>query len=1015
MGRSTVHYADNATNNILKRLHNKLRPAGTPVQRVEYIIELLLLRIFEVRLKQDPEFTQLRAIFKGENDDLLFSSLYSVPNERLLPKLNTRFFPFYAKIMSEARKVYKGNPSTKVQDQLVLIEEVFSNSNFTNNVQSGNLREVIGLVGELDEHRLLKTDLLGDAIESALSETGGTKDIGLYRTPDHIRQFMVGLVQPAFEDHIFDPTGGTGGFLFDSFEYVMQSVSKDGSWPGQKAHPELAAWFKEHFAKRTVPMPTIEKTTDFYRTGVTGIEYLGMIRKMAAINFYVRGLNPANIVQGDSLAKFKKEFFPESKTAILANPPFGAERDQEAYPDVWSEYPKESETTILFVKLMLETLKRGGRCAVIVSEGFMTWDQNSARALRKALLEEANLKAIISLPQGVFVSKSGQGPKTSILCFEKGVPTQHVWFYKVTNDGYTMGANRKSIPGCQLVEALDLFDRFVRNGEAPPDTRHSFVIPAEWIKALDPRVKERIRAETRAELTAKAEEERAKLVETLSARLKDSKLKPAEMDDRLAQHEQLWQGRIHNEIARRIERAHLYSFNLSNYRSTLTPEQLDAWMQFAAPRVKDVDQRLDDQYQQLTEAKPSELDSVLSALDPRNALELDIARQFLAGLDDETLKEMPHLNTLLEIISTTAKYSCAKLKEICTFAKGRFPTQATPEGPYPFVVTAGERKTANEFQFEGPAVCVPLISSTGHGRASMNRIHYQEGKFALADLMFALFAKDPMDLNMKFLYHVLTPRLERLFCPLMKGTANVSMRMEDAVEVEFPLPPLEEQETLVTAIDRLQSIIAGANEVLEQWKIESSLFSGKEVALSDIADIGTGTTPSRSNSDYFGGDINWVLTTEVDENEICETAEHLTKKAIKDCGLRVYPEDTILVAMYGQGKTRGKAALLKCEAAITQNCGALVIKREDVLPKYVYYYLRSAYETIRGQEYSGGGVPHLNLSIIANIRVPIPSREVQGAVVADLDAKVKLMQGLRAVKEEAEQRIRASIERLWES
>jgi type I restriction-modification system DNA methylase subunit len=129
--------------------------------------------------------------------------------------LNKNFFPFYGNILAEAKKVLKGNLNTKVQDQLVLIQEVFSNSNFTNNVQTGNLREVIEAVADLDEERLLNTDLLGDAIESALSETGGTKDIGLFRTPDHIRQFLVGLLEPSIKDTVFDPACGTGGFLFD--------------------------------------------------------------------------------------------------------------------------------------------------------------------------------------------------------------------------------------------------------------------------------------------------------------------------------------------------------------------------------------------------------------------------------------------------------------------------------------------------------------------------------------------------------------------------------------------------------------------------------------------------------------------------------------------------------------------------------------------------------------------------------------------------------------------------------
>lgn len=112
----------------------------------------------------------------------------------------------------------------------MLIQEIFKNSNFTNNVQSGNLSEIIEAVNDIDEDRLLNTDLLGDAIESALSEQGGTKDIGLYRTPDHIRQFMIGLLEPTIKDSIFDPACGTGGFLFDGFGFVMEAISQDGTY-----------------------------------------------------------------------------------------------------------------------------------------------------------------------------------------------------------------------------------------------------------------------------------------------------------------------------------------------------------------------------------------------------------------------------------------------------------------------------------------------------------------------------------------------------------------------------------------------------------------------------------------------------------------------------------------------------------------------------------------------------------------------------------------------------------------
>lgn len=119
MARSTVHYADNKTNNALKKLHNKLRPAGTPVQRVEYIIELLLLRIFETKIKQDEEFKPLRKLFTSDyhwknpktgreesNENRLLPYLPTVSNDQLLAELNDNFFPFYSSILQSARKVF---------------------------------------------------------------------------------------------------------------------------------------------------------------------------------------------------------------------------------------------------------------------------------------------------------------------------------------------------------------------------------------------------------------------------------------------------------------------------------------------------------------------------------------------------------------------------------------------------------------------------------------------------------------------------------------------------------------------------------------------------------------------------------------------------------------------------------------------------------------------------------------------------------------------------------------------
>jgi type I restriction enzyme M protein len=1032
MARSTVHYADSDTNRILKRLHNKLRPAGTPVQRVEYIIELLLLRIFEVKIQHDYEFVGLRAAFKGDNEKLLFSDLITLGNDQILPTLNQKFFPFYARILSETRKVWEGNLSTKVQDQLVLIEEVFSNSNFSNNVTSGNMGEIIGLVAELDKDRLLKTDLLGDAIESALSETGGTKDIGLHRTPDHIRQFMVGLVAPTFHDQIFDPTVGTGGFMFDSFEYVMQGVSQDGHWPGPKSHPELAAWFKNWFVTHPVPMPSIETTTDFYRTGVGGIEYLGMVRKMAAINFYVRGLNPGNIQQGDALEKFGTEILPKSKTVVLANPPFGAERDKESYPNVWSEYPTESETTILFVKLMLESLKNGGRCAVIVSEGFLSWDQNSARALRRALLDECDLQAVISLPQGVFVSKGGQGPKTSILCFVKGGRTRNVWFYKVTNDGYTMGTNRKPVPGCQLVEALHLFHRHVREGKQPPESRHSFCIPADWIKVLDPRVKDKIRAETRAEMSARAAEEKNKLTEKLDAQVVAKKLTAIERKDRLAQHDELWQSKIENAIAQKIERAHLYSFNLSNYRSSLTPEQLAAWKDFAATYVREDDpsKTLEKQYRAIATAAPDELDELISGLEPRHTLELDIARQFLTGVSSETFTKHPHLRTLQEIIASQQKTQRVSLKGLLRLntdavAPANFPDTrfrvlgvSNEIGVFLNETLVGSEIRQRYYRVKPGEFCYnPYRINVGS--IGLNEFDYDNQIISGA---YVVFGTEERELHPKFLGALFkTPQFLSYVNDRASGGVRMNFKFEHLEDWQIPALDLQEQESIVVTIERQQQLVSAAESLASNYELLAATVpecrpQPLATVIRDVrngiykpeGDYGEGT-PILRIDDFANGQ---VITSSSDLKMV-----RLSNGEVRRYGLQ--PDDIVLNRVNSLEHV-GKVALVGKISSATvyeSNMMRLRLDTEQVFPEFVFRMLASpaVAKELKAKAKQAVNQFSVNQGDVGEVLIPIPSKAVQERVLASIDSELATLDRVEELARRAQATISRILSHVWEN
>ena len=860
MGRSTVHYADNKTNNALKKLHNKLRPAGTPVQRVEYIIELLLLRIFETKIKQDEEFKPLRKLFTAEykwknpkkgadapeetNENRLFSFLSTVTGKQILTELNDNFFPFYSSILISARQVFDGNLPQKVQDQLVLIEEVFSNSNFTNNVNTGNLEEIITIVAtEIEESRLLKTDLLGDAIESALSETGGTKDVGLFRTPDHIRQFMTAIIEPTFDDLIFDPACGTGGFLFDAFEFVMRRVDPDREWPGEKAHSELSAWFDEYFKFNQLDFPSIEQTTQFYRSGVTGIEYLGMIRKMAAINFYVRGLNPANIQQGDSLAKYRPVTDHESKSVILANPPFGAQRDQESYPDVWSEYSKESETTILFVKLMFEQLKAGGRCAVVVSEGFHTWDQFSAKALRKMLLDEAQLKAVISLPQGLFVSKSGQGPKTSILIFEKGGKTDWTWFYKITNDGYTMGTNRKEQKGNQLIECLTLWHEYVKHGKQPPETKNQFCIPADWIKTLDPRIKEKIRTETRADMEAKGKIEREKKEADLDKKIKAKKATEADKSMELKTFDQMLENRIQNEIAKRIDKAHNYSFNLANYKSTISDSQIVEWTEALKHIQPNGATTLEDVYKKLNNGKPENILPYLLKLNPTNALEADIAREYVSNLDNDLIAKHKELNVIKEILKSGAKYEKEKLGNLMTVKREILKLEDFNP----------DYRIVEKIRFKDGAMILRNDSETGIdlqfaeiGDLLISKINFHQGATAinnygkvLTSLDYIVYEVDRSKAIPAFVHLMVRDKSFIQYVNENKpGGIKGRSKPEFIESLEIPLPSLDEQNAIVAQIEKQKAIIEGADLVLKnnEFKIDDILMNGESYLFSDIVE-----------------------------------------------------------------------------------------------------------------------------------------------------------------------------------
>jgi len=168
-----------------------------------------------------------------------------------------------------------------------------------------------------------------------------------------------------------------------------------------------------------------------------------------------------------------------------------------------------------------------------------------------------------------------------------------------------------------------------------------------------------------------------------------------------------------------------------------------------------------------------------------------------------------------------SKWKFVALSEVCNIEKGKTGLMKAEPGEYPLVATGQERRTCNTYQFDTKAVCIPLVSSTGHGHASLKYVHYQEGKFALGTILAAVIPKDENVLNAQFLHLYLSRLKDELLVPLMTGAANVTLTVTKLKTVKVPLPPIEEQLRIVSLFNRMDN---EQKELVEEIETQQTLL-----------------------------------------------------------------------------------------------------------------------------------------------------------------------------------------------
>ncbi|MBX4939020.1 N-6 DNA methylase [Rhizobium binae] len=291
------------------------------------------------------------------------------------------------------------------------------------------------------------SEKLGDAFEYLLSVLGSQGDAGQFRTPRHIIDFMVEIINPQKNEVIMDPACGTAGFLISAYKHILKqnstAVVNDN---GASTEGDAAEQALESPMRYPGDMLQPDDRVRLARN-ICGYDISPDMVRLSLVNLYLHGFADPKVEEYDTLTSEDK--WTETADVILANPPFMSPKGGIKPHTRFQVQSKRSE--VLFVDYIAEHLTPSGRAAIVVPEGIIFQSQTAYVALRKMLVEN-HLAAVISLPAGVFNPYSGV--KTSILILDRAVAkaSGHVAFFKIENDGFALGAQRKAVRGSQLAQ-----------------------------------------------------------------------------------------------------------------------------------------------------------------------------------------------------------------------------------------------------------------------------------------------------------------------------------------------------------------------------------------------------------------------------------------------------------------------------------------------------------------------------------------------------------------------------------
>ena len=454
-----------------------------PLTVIEQITFLMYARMLDMNEQADEKrnartnkaFNQR---FNEQQQHLRWQNIRHLGAEELYKVVKDELFPFFAS-------------SSSADNEGSLFAEFMKDAQLMIQKQS-LLVKAVEMVNDLP---LDNSDTKGDLYEYLLSKLTTAGINGQFRTPRHIIRAMVEIMDPDKNSRICDPSTGTGGFLSVSYEYLLEKYSSaegitrepvfitEGNDAGK---PLLDIHDKQvenvlYSGDLIEPEDRKHIDTDMFH----GFDFDATMLRVAAMNLVMHGIKQPDIHYQDTLSQRFSENFPNeakgSMQIILANPPFKGSLDEEDVCPELLRKVKTKKTELLFVALIERMLQVGGRSATIVPDGVLFGSSKAHVQLRQLLVDNNQLEAVISLPSGVF--KPYAGVSTAILIFTKGGSTDHVWFYDVQADGFSLDDKRTPIKENDLPSLVAEFkarDKAIATSEQNDKTQKAF-----WVSKDD--------------------------------------------------------------------------------------------------------------------------------------------------------------------------------------------------------------------------------------------------------------------------------------------------------------------------------------------------------------------------------------------------------------------------------------------------------------------------------------------------------------------------------------------------